>query len=731
MEINSLVATFGRLENETLTLSPGLNVIEAGNESGKTTWMTFIRVMLYGLNTRDRSPLADKHRYRPWSGSPMQGRMDLSSDGTHITVTRTTSRSNSPMGAFSAHFTDTTTPIPDLTSATFGESLLGVPQDVFERSAFIRQSGIPIDQSASLERRIAALIATGEEDTSFTDAAERLRKQLTRRRYNKTGLLPQLEGELFALENTLSEISALEQTIHTLLSEHDDLTQRKSYLRHQLDLLDAADNAQRIARRNEARQALETATAHYHETAARVAQLPSRDELTALIGEFSALSSISDSVKKAVERESNLRTAMDYAQQQLNAHPFSPQTPAEAANAAVVDAPPYRFPVLPLLFAAVFSAALFVVLRILLQLPLLPVIGCAALTAAALSALIACFTVRRRRIWQTEAASKRKARQEAVDAYTALYREVEAHRAAYHAASDAHRTLVSDYHLHLDRILNSVQKFHRAENISDAQLAVQEALTLHATLDEAAQTAAQTQLRFDLLNENIPNPCPVSNESPELTRPEADRELAAVIERISDLNRRIHTAQGRCQTLGDPILFRAELEQKRAQHDTLKREYDAIALASSVLSDANTKLQSRFSPALGEKSANIFTKLTHGKYNKVLLDRKMTPSAQETGDMLSHEVTLLSQGAADQLYLAVRLAICNAVLPSEKSVPIFLDDALVTFDDDRMAAALDYLVDLSRERQILLFTCQKRELNYLRAHHAGNYHAVSLRKSAQ
>ena len=80
---------------------------------------------------------------------------------------------------------------------------------------------------------------------------------------------------------------------------------------------------------------------------------------------------------------------------------------------------------------------------------------------------------------------------------------------------------------------------------------------------------------------------------------------------------------------------------------------------------------------------------------------------------MSRSIQLLSQGAADQLYLAVRLAICDMVLPAEKRVPLVLDDALVTFDDDRLRAALDYLLSESENRQILLFTCQTRERDYL------------------
>ena len=87
----------------------------------------------------------------------------------------------------------------------------------------------------------------------------------------------------------------------------------------------------------------------------------------------------------------------------------------------------------------------------------------------------------------------------------------------------------------------------------------------------------------------------------------------------------------------------------------------------------------------------------------------MTPSAQQADQLSPHEAEQLSQGTADQLYLAVRLAICEMVLPSDKAVPILLDDALVNFDDQRMAAALDYLLEVSAHHQILLFTCPKRE----------------------
>ena len=206
MDILHLTGTFGRLDHSELSLSPGLNVLYAPNETGKSTWGAFIRTMLYGLSTRERGPLADKNRYAPWTGATMQGRMDLTTHGDACTLLRETRRAASPLGEFSCTYTGTGTPVPGITGQNAGEVLLGVPREVFERSAFIGQNALAVDQDAELERRIAALITTGEEETSYTESYDRLKKQLNRRRHNKTGLIPALERETDQLRAALAEL---------------------------------------------------------------------------------------------------------------------------------------------------------------------------------------------------------------------------------------------------------------------------------------------------------------------------------------------------------------------------------------------------------------------------------------------------------------------------------------------------------------------------------------------
>ena len=165
MRIYSMTATFGKLEHETLTLTPGLNIIHAPNEWGKSTWCAFLVAMLYGIETRvhtTKTALADKERYAPWSGSPMSGRMDLHWNGRDITIERS-SKGRSIFGIFRAYETQTGLEVPELRADNCGQLLLGVEKSVFIRSGFLRLTDLPVTQDETLRRRLNALVTTGDE----------------------------------------------------------------------------------------------------------------------------------------------------------------------------------------------------------------------------------------------------------------------------------------------------------------------------------------------------------------------------------------------------------------------------------------------------------------------------------------------------------------------------------------------------------------------------------------
>lgn len=222
MMIKKLDATFGKLEGESLELHDGLNVISAPNESGKSTWCAFVRAMLYGVDSSERQKagfLPDKMRFAPWSGSAMQGSMQLESGGRDITITRTTKTASAPMREFSAVYTGTSVSVEGLNGNNAGEMLTGVSRDVFRRSAFVEQGKVAVTHSAELEKRISAIVSSGDEDCSFTEADGRLRQWQRKRRFNRHGRLPELEDELSHKKQLLAELSDAAQQHENMSAE--------------------------------------------------------------------------------------------------------------------------------------------------------------------------------------------------------------------------------------------------------------------------------------------------------------------------------------------------------------------------------------------------------------------------------------------------------------------------------------------------------------------------------
>lgn len=650
----------------------------------------------------------------------MQGRMDILSDGRALTLQRDTRRANAPMGNFSCTYTGTGTPVEGITAQNAGEQLLGVPRDVWERSAFIGQNALAVSQSAELERRISSLITTGEEDASFTESYERLKKQLNRRKHNKTGQIPVLERDIAQLHQSLQELDALEQQARQAQEEVSALTQRVDGLRHQAAQQQAQIRQERINAWHRAARTAEEAQRRADILAEAAAPLPDDAALSLLEGQAAALQSDMAALTGQRSAANEARTAAAEAHAVWEAHPLYPDDAAalerRAASIAPAKAPSLLLPAADGLLLAI-CAVLAVVFRA--ASPQRWIFAGMALLAAALTVFSVCLRRRAIRQEQERVDRDRAALAEQTASYLPLRDRAaqtdEAARRAGAILSGAEESCRS----RLLTLLTQVQRFApAAADLSGAQIALSDARRSRDTLADARRTAREAAVGRDALQSQLseedltrpPMPVtPISGSSVELELSQAQTALA-------DARSRYDHLLGRIRGLDRSSDLTDQLSQKREELARLQQEYDAITLAMTALEQANIILKNRFSPALGARAAEIFSALTDGRYDKVLLSQDMALSAEQSGDPMSRSIRLLSQGAADQLYLAVRLAICGMVLPEEKHVPLLLDDALVSFDDRRLRAALDVLLAESEQRQILLFTCQTRERDYLAGH---------------
>ena len=642
-----MTAWFGALEGRSLELSRGLNILYAPNESGKSTWCAFLRTMLYGLDTSQRARAGqkpDKLKYRPWSGAPMSGSLEAETANGPVTVRRWTERENQPMQAFSATVTGTETPAWGITAETAGETLTGMPRAVFERSVFIRQAGMEMENDPELDRRISAIVSSGDEEVSFLEAEKRLRAWQRRRRSGKRGRIPELQEAMEENRRRLQEIR--ERTCSIAEAEEEIAGLERQRLDREKRMMDARNEQRRraLSDMGEARQAVGRA----EQTRRAAAEESGR-----------AAEDLAESPFGALEPEAAAQKA------------GADQSRAEELYAAAAGMPsPGR--AAWLLLPAVLAAVLAFLLP--WRIPLLA-------AGAALFVLAGARYAHLRR--------GREAGERMLEERSALLSE-------YGAARPEE----------IPALLEEYRALWEASRQADARLAAAEqALAAARTHQKETEARAMNDLDFQ-------------NGDNEAVR--QSREAERLRDRIGALKERRAREEGQLRSLEDPLVLETELAEQERQYADLLRQEEALQLALETLTRADGELQERLSPRLAKKAAEYFSFLTDGRYDELTLTRDLSAHARRAGDAVGWDADYLSAGARDQLYLALRLALCDLALPGEEICPIVLDDALVTFDGERMARALELMRRIAEERQVLLFTCHRREGAYFAGDEAVN-----------
>lgn len=112
-------------------------------------------------------------------------------------------------------------------------------------------------------------------------------------------------------------------------------------------------------------------------------------------------------------------------------------------------------------------------------------------------------------------------------------------------------------------------------------------------------------------------------------------------------------------------------------------------------------------PQILTKAQEYFELLTMHHYTEIRFDGDLIQVLDDQGGLF--DVGELSQGTAEQLYVALRLGYAN-VMSRDINLPILIDDGFVNFDRDRRDQVFELLHQLSEHNQIIYFTADKEIL---------------------
>ena len=160
----------------------------------------------------------------------------------------------------------------------------------------------------------------------------------------------------------------------------------------------------------------------------------------------------------------------------------------------------------------------------------------------------------------------------------------------------------------------------------------------------------------------------------------------------------------------------AQLEQKQKDNAV---ELEAIKLALNTIQELSVDIHDSFGRQLNSAVSDIIGEVTDQKYTDIKVDEKLEVKVGWNGDYVL--LDKLSAGTMDQVYFALRLAVADLLLGKDE-VPLLLDDSFALYDENRVKAALK---QISVRKQILLFSCHKREQGLLNELNLP-YHFVDL-----
>lgn len=725
MIIRKMRASFGKLHSE-LELKDGMNLLCLPNEAGKSTWSAFLVAMLYGIDTSERASASNqglpmKERYKPWDGSAMEGAIELVWEGRNITIERTTER-RIPMGAFRAYETASGVPVTELTAENCGRMLCGVERTVFERTAFIRQLGLTVTEDAALEKRLGALVTTGEDGArSYSELESELKKQKNKL-IGKAGRLPRLTEEKNAVRRTLDELYAMQDDALRITAQKE-LAQEDVA---RLEALQARAQKAQKAKKRAGLADLEQKTAVQEVLCRRLAETASR------LPEEEVLHSLHRSLQGAEDALQTAKMEAAFAPSEVT-KPNLPQAFAgmtgDAAKQKAADdcaeydrlraVRPRKHWQLFLCIAVMLVGIGLCVAGILTSLNALLIAGLAVF-AAALGGLAVSLLLRGKQraavracLHQADLIPLRYGLSDCrelprlAEDYAAALAKYEKDCADAAIQKQTLADAVTAAQEKLDSFVTQCAAFApQCATPAESRDAIGAALRVRAQLatEDRALEAMQQQcrsMRMILGDEEIVEDA----EALELDSAKIAYDLRQARQQLSDLTTRLAAKQGAIGATGSAVELEAQLEHLTEQIAVTQESNDVVDLAMAALKRADETLRSRFSPQITSEAGELLAVLTDGKYPTVLLQPDMGLSVRADDAMVMRPAAAMSCGTADQMYLALRLAMVRCLLPED--VPLVLDDALVNFDDRRARAAVDLLRNLAKKRQVILFTCHE------------------------
>ncbi len=718
----------------TLTFSRGVNILRGDNESGKSTLAEFIKFMLYGASARNADgAIPERQRYLSFGDTSFGGYMELVTASGHYRIDRTIHRTQSGFRE-SLSISDLDKKTQVCKGENAGEALLGIPEQVFKKIAYISQEGEGYTGGSDLGAAIENLLFSADETVS-TDKAlkslDALRVSL-RHKDGKGGQHCDMENEREALkarlEKALSDNSEIIAKEGSLLETQRRIAENKTEYSRSRKLCELYDNY--IAHTRFAR--LDETITEENALAEETEALEKTFDGFAPDGEY--LGRLRQTAEQMRAADLQVRAAKDKAENAARARAAAEEavteegdTQALQESAAKVSGAQKATKVLTALGVLLLAAAAICFCAAYLM-RLDSLWYAVAAGGALLGALPVALGIGKRKrtdrlLRSFGATSAYELLEKVQETKESAVRKQEAFARARETESAANALLATEkkrLEALKEALHTEAARLHGDGGDPDAlfsaveqYIAQSEALSSKAALlaDRKKQLRSETAAYDRASVEEMLSAVGDLTVFEKLDITEYSRKrdfcenaIAALEIKRGDLEKSLAALHA---TVENPALLRAALDALGKKESAAKAKYAAAELAMRSIENASAGLRTRVSPRLADYAGKLMAVMTDGKYSELGVDGAIRLSYLSEGG--AHDAAYLSKGTRESAYFALRLALADLLCKEEK-LPLILDESFAHTDDQRTKQMLRILMALaSEDTQSFVLTCHTRE----------------------
>ena len=728
------VENFGKLSDFSIDFSDKeKNVIFRENGWGKSTLAAFIKVMFYGFDNEGKRDdyENERKRFKPWQGGVYGGQIVFEAGGREYEASRVFGTKDKEDEFV---LKETATGLEsNAYSQKLGEELFGLDSKSFIRTIFVSQDACETSVTDGISAKLGNLTDCTDDIINYDKASSKLAdmiNSISPRR--KTGELAKQKDEMTRLKQVISQSKNVEKTLDNLLrlsreekNSIDELKKEQIVWNNKQQELSVYKDKE-LKKHEYERLCKDYSDKQNEYEAVRLffkKDVPDSDKLKEVLEEAYSISDKQSALKLCeLSEEENIRLVElnniiengkeKIRKEKTELDKLNAQNEEDKNNKEINDnKEDKRQNLIKSLLCFVIG---IVCLALAIVIKKVALFVCVVAFFAIVILIIRVINKKEdeEENSDTENESELAEKEERINEHLKLYEQNIYLRDNLVEKKEKYLKLRSEYnHIH-DRVYDYLVKsgFEPKEDMYRQLDLIEEKVKEINILKTDYEKIKKEKELFEI-NNDISELDNNENISKNMSLTEIDENLRRIAGEIEAHNKNISGYSRQIDEFEEKLEYISEceneLENLTERYEENKHKYRILEETKDMLEMAKAAFTAKYTAPIKNGFDKYYNMITGNPDNTYRLDANINLSHKELG--LDRNIKFLSMGYKDLVGVCMRMALVDAMYEKEKPFVIF-DDSFVNLDKDKLDAGIRFLDCLSKEYQVIYFTCHESRI---------------------